>query len=363
MNIDLQPKKVSALLPTDIPFQTAYWSEVKSRLGWQPAAFDYRSSTGQAGDVLLLTRTLDSGPGVAYVPQGPEAGPEPEQQGLFLEALSLALAKHLDSSVAFVRYDLPWTSPYASDAPKGEPWPGHPAVPLRELRMNFGTRTWNLRKAALDLTVADALVIDLRPPVEKIFAGMKSKTRYNIRLARKRGVSVFRAPFDKLPLFYDLYLQTAKRNGFATCAYSSFAALFSAGAPGRGSSETIFLLAARGSDILAGGIFVIAGRQALYLYGASAGERRDLMGPYALHWDAIRLARNKGCLTYDMGAVSSGPDSSHPFYGLYRFKTGFGGEIVHRSGSWDFPYHQESYASFRTLESINQLAAAAEPAS
>jgi lipid II:glycine glycyltransferase (peptidoglycan interpeptide bridge formation enzyme) len=200
-------------------------------LGWQPAAFDYRSSTGQAGDVLLLTRTLDSGPGVAYVPQGPEAGPEPEQQGLFLEALSLALAKHLDSSVAFVRYDLPWTSPYATDVPGGEPWPGHPAVPLREMRMNFGTRTWNLRKATLDLTVADALVIDLRPPVEKIFAGMKSKTRYNIRLARKKGVSVFRAPFDKLPLFYDLYLQTAKRNGFATCAYSSFAALFSAAHP------------------------------------------------------------------------------------------------------------------------------------
>ncbi len=201
MNIDLQPKKVSALLPTDIPFQTAYWSEVKSRLGWQPAAFDYRSSTGQAGDVLLLTRTLDSGPGVAYVPQGPEAGPEPEQQGLFLEALSLALAKHLDSSVAFVRYDLPWTSPYASDAPKGEPWPGHPAVPLRELRMNFGTRTWNLRKAALDLTVADALVIDLRPPVEKIFAGMKSKTRYNIRLARKGASRSFARPSTSCRFF------------------------------------------------------------------------------------------------------------------------------------------------------------------
>lgn len=362
MNIGVQPKNISALLPTDILFQTPYWSRVKSRLGWKPAAFDYRSSTGQSGDVLLLTRTLDSGLAVAYVPQGPEAGPEPDQQGLFLETLSLALAEHLDASVAFVRYDLPWTSPYALEAAAGQSWPGHPAVRLRELRMNFGTRTWNLRKASLDLTVADALEINLRPPVEKIFAGMKSKTRYNIRLARKKGVSVFRASVDSLPLFYRLYLQTAKRNGFPPGTYSHFSALFSAHAHKGGSSETIFLLAAKGPDILAGGIFVLAGRRALYLFGASSGERRELMGSYALHWDAMRIARNKGCLTYDMGAVSPGPDPSHPFYGLYRFKTGFGGEIVHRSGSWDFPFDQEGYTSFCNVESISRLTASAQPA-
>ena len=56
MNIGVQPKNISALLPTDILFQTPYWSRVKSRLGWKPAAFDYRSSTGQSGDILLLTR-------------------------------------------------------------------------------------------------------------------------------------------------------------------------------------------------------------------------------------------------------------------------------------------------------------------
>lgn len=355
MNIEVQPKKVHALLPTDILFQSVYWSKVKSHLGWNPVAFDYQSSAGQKGDILILIRTLEAGLAVAYVPQGPEVGPETEKQGLFLETLSLNLIKHLDSSIAFLRYDLPWESAYMPDANNGQSWPGRPPVRLREMRMNFGTLTWNLRKADADLTVADALILDLQAPVEKIFSDMKPKTRYNIGLARKKGVSVFRASMDMLPVFYNLYLQTAKRNGFPSCSYHHFSALFSATAHSGKGSETFFLLTAKGQDILAGGIFVISGRQALYLFGASSNERRDLMGSYTLHWEMIRIARNRGCREYDMGAVSPGPDPSHPFYGMYRFKTGFGGKIVHRRGTWDFPIDEMKYDSFRKFEIANRM--------
>ncbi len=355
MNITIQPKKVDTLLPTDILFQSVYWSKVKSHLGWHPVAFDYQSSAGQKGDVLILIRTLGTGLAVAYVPQGPEAGPETEKQGLFLEALSLNLMKHLDSSIAFLRYDLPWKSAYMPAENNGQSWLERPPVRLREMRMNFGTLTWNLRKADADLTVADALILDLRPPIEKIFSDMKPKTRYNIGLARKKGVSVFRASTDMLPVFYKRYLQTANRNGFPACSYRHFSALFSATVQSRKGYETFFLLAAKGPDVLAGGIFVVSGRQALYLFGASSSERRDLMGSHALHWEMIRIARTRGCLTYDMGAVSPGPDSSHPFYGLYRFKTGFGGKIVHRRGTWDFPFDEKKYDAFRNFELVNGL--------
>ena len=61
MKINIKPKKIQALYPTDILFQTAYWSRVKSHLGWKPAAFDFQASTGQQGDFLLPTRPLNNG--------------------------------------------------------------------------------------------------------------------------------------------------------------------------------------------------------------------------------------------------------------------------------------------------------------
>jgi len=93
----------------------------------------------------------------------------------------------MEPNVAFIRYNLPWEYPHAVDAADGEGWSGHPPPRLRKLRMNIGTRTWSLRKAPVDLTVADALIIDLDQSEEALFKGMQPKIRYNIRPARGRG--------------------------------------------------------------------------------------------------------------------------------------------------------------------------------
>jgi lipid II:glycine glycyltransferase (peptidoglycan interpeptide bridge formation enzyme) len=63
-----------------------------------------------------------------------------------------------------------------------------------------------------------------------------------------------------------------------------------------------------------------------------------------------------------MGAVSPGPDSGHPFYGMYRFKIGFGGKIVHRNGSWDYPLNMRGYMAFRNMESLSRMNLAANKA-
>lgn len=354
MKIDVCPKNIHTLHPSDILFQTSYWGKVKARLGWKPVAFDFHASTGQRGDVMLLIRSLGSGFSIAYVPQGPEWGPVPEQYGLFLESLSQEIGNHIDSKVAFIRYDLPWLSPYAAEATDGRSWIGHPPRQLRELRMNIGTRTWNLRKASLDLTVADTLIIDLDQPEADILAAMKPKTRYNIRLSQRKEVRVLNASVEELPVFYCLYGETARRNGFPAGSYRHFAALFSTRDLHPGDPRIIFLLAKRGQEILAGAIVAISGRRALYLFGASANEGRNLMGSYALHWEAIKKARAMGCSAYDMGSVSPADDPGHPFYGMYRFKTGFGGNIVHRNGSWDYLLDRDGYQAFRNYEtSVN----------
>ncbi|OPY60263.1 MAG: Lipid II:glycine glycyltransferase [Syntrophorhabdaceae bacterium PtaU1.Bin034] len=354
MLMKLRPKEPSALLPTDILFQTVFWSRVKSELGWNAHAFDL-ASQGCAGDLLVLTRSLCDGVTAAYVPQGPEYTPHPEHYGVFLEELSRLMAGYLDPPVSFIRYDLPWESQYSGGAcidPRGGSWEGRPEARLRELRMNFGTSRWNLRKAPLDLTVADTLMVDLRGSEEEILAAMKSKTRYNVRLAERKGVRVFPASYDMLPVFYDLYRQTAERNRFPACDLRHFSALFAPLAQRIDSTEIHFLLAVHDKDLLAGAIIAISGKTATYLFGASSSRNRNLMGPYALQWNAMRLARTKGCSTYEMGAVPPTADRTHPFYGMYRFKAGFGGKIVHRSGSWDYPLDEAGYTKFRNAEML-----------
>ncbi|MGA6925915.1 MAG: peptidoglycan bridge formation glycyltransferase FemA/FemB family protein, partial [Desulfosarcina sp.] len=92
-----------------------------------------------------------------------------------------------------------------------------------------------------------------------------------------------------------------------------------------------------------------------YLFGASSNQKRNFMAPYALHWAAMQAARAKGCLHYDLGAVAPAKDPCHPFFGLYRFKTGFGGKIIHQSGAWDYPLDDEGYQIFRNSETLDRI--------
>ena len=352
MALTVSPKALKDLFPTDIFFQTSFWGQVKAHAGWEPMAFDIGDSTCK-GDVLVLSQPYGSGMVAAYIPQGPEFGPNPEFYGTYLEELSEKLIPHLDSKTTFIRYDLPWKSPYAEDH-RDSCHPIAPEARIQEMRMNFATRSWNLRKSEVDMTVATSLVVNITGEENAILARMKSKARYNIGLSRRKGVRAFAAGRELLPAFYDLYLDTAGRNHFSVCEYDHFAALFSAFHQNHRDTEIVFLLAAHENDLLAGAIIAISGKTALYLFGASSNRKRNFMGPYAVHWEAVRQARVRGCVEYDMGAVSPGADPDHPFYGLYRFKSGFGGRIVHRTGSWDYPIDRDGYTTFRNVETVSR---------
>ncbi len=301
--------------------------------------------------MLVLIKSLSGHNAVAYVPQGPEFAPEEEKHGLFLEALSASIVEGLNSRLAFIRYDLPWKSPYAEDmAEKG--WWDYPEPRIQEMRMNFGTRHCNLRKAPVNMMVTHSAIVDIGGSPEQIFARMKPKTRYNIRLAARKGVCVRSASVRQLPAFYALHRETARRNKFLACELDHLMALFAARGGESPAPEVALLMATHGRDVLAGAIIAISRKGAVFLHGASANVKRDHMGPYALHWAAIQYARSCQCRTYDMGAVSPGRDPAHRFFGLYRFKSGFGGRIVHRSGTWDFPLDEEAYTDFRNSETL-----------
>jgi len=160
---------------------------------------------------------------------------------------------------------------------------------------------------------------------------------------------------DSLAIWYDLYKQTAVRNNFFLHDISYFRIVLSARANDTLSPADVHLLVAEvEGKPLAAMFLVVSANRGTYLYGASATENRNYMATYALQWRAMQIAKEKGCTEYDFFGVAPQADESHPMYGLYRFKTGFGGEIFHRMGCWDYPLDNEKYKYYTSMEFKNQ---------
>lgn len=343
--IDLAPTPTDDLGPTSNLFQSPLWARFRRELGTRVVTMDL--GPPEARMMVQLERQGDFE--LAYVAAGPDVPVDEGEEGRFLERLSGQLHAELPGDPIAVRYDLPWPSPFAGDEER-------PSVRSREIRMNFGTSEHRLSKAPTDRLAPDTVQLDLAPGEEEILAAMRSKTRYNIRLAARRGVTVSRVGAERLSEWHRLYVGTAERKGFRPQSLDYFARLFELA---RGHRPELRLYLAFGPRTaggpaparpLAGIVVAHAGRTATYLYGASAADHRSLMAPYALQWHAIREARAVGCSTYDLFGVPPAADRGHPMYGLYRFKTGFGGRLVHRRGAWDYVYDRDAYEVFGAAE-------------
>jgi lipid II:glycine glycyltransferase (peptidoglycan interpeptide bridge formation enzyme) len=334
------------LLPTELDLcdqassflQSAFWGRFKARFGWEPRAFlvEFTPETAVPTrmPLLVLTRPLVRGVSFAYVPWGPALPPAfpacDDARTQVLAELAGALRRHLPRSVAFIRFDPPWYSVEAQGTPA--PLIGKP-----------------FSRAAADVQPPDTVLIDLSQSEEALLAAMKEKWRYNIRLSARKGVAVRQAGAAGLDVFYRLFEETAKRDGLAIHSRDYYAALFALAGEQAGVDMRLYIASHEGED-LAAIITLFRGGEAVYLYGASSNSKRNLMAPYLLQWTAMKDAKASGCTQYDLFGIPPNDDPSHPMAGLYRFKTGFGGAIIHRSGSWDFAYRPAIKALFTLAE-------------
>jgi lipid II:glycine glycyltransferase (peptidoglycan interpeptide bridge formation enzyme) len=312
--------------------QSDFWGAFKGSFAWKPYAFRAVWQDGGEKPLLALYRPLAAGRGFAYVPWGPESFPvSPEARtGLLLET-ARALKPLLPGSTAFIRFDPPWFSA------------GDEAAPL--IFKPF-------RRAASDIQPPDTVIIDIEPPLDAILARMKPKWRYNIRLGAKK-TRVYRADTHGLDAFYTLLTETARRDRIAIHGIDYYRRLFDTAASHAGVDLRLYLAEADGRP-LAGIITLFRGKTAVYLYGASSGLNRNLMAAYALQWQAIRDAKDAGCSVYDLFGIPPDDSPKHPMAGLYLFKTGFGGRIIHRPGSWDYPVDFLFTNFFRAAEKLRK---------
>ena len=165
-------------------------------------------------------------------------------------------------------------------------------------------------------------ILDLGKDEDALLAEMKQKTRYNIRLAARKGVEVHEAGLGDLDAFYTLYQQTAKRDDFFIHAKPLYHTMFSL----YEQTRSFCLLFARYRGQLIGAVTLLRmGATCWYLHGASGNEHRNLMAPYLLQWKAIERAKRWGCSLYDFRAVPDLLREDQDMFGVYRFKEGFGG--------------------------------------
>ncbi len=301
--------------------QSFEWGEVKRTTGWAPRRLLLEEG-GQARAAALILRRevpLLRAP-VLYVPKGPLLA---EDGSALLEAALAWLEEEARRARAiFIKID---PDIVADDA-----------AALEVLRR----RTW---RRGEDVQFRNTILVDLRAEEEALLGRMKPKTRYNIRLAERRGVRVREGTAADLEAFYELYRETGWRDGFLTRPYPYYRQVwqtFLEAGWGR------LFLAEHEGELLAGLFLLRFGPCAWYMYGASSGRKREHMPNHLLQWEAMRWARAAGCTTYDFWGA---PDQLHPedpLWGVYRFKAGFGGRFVSRLGAYDFVVRPALYLAF-----------------
>ena len=165
---------------------------------------------------------------------------------------------------------------------------------------------------------------------EELLASFHQKTRYNIRLAMRKGVEVRVCGKEMIPAFSELMLVTGVRDGFVTRQPEYFSAMLD----NLGEHCRLYMAFYEGEPI-AGTLAIWYGDKVWYLYGASSNEHRNLMPNYLLQWEMIRWAVEKNCRIYDFRGVPGLVPEDHPLYGLVKFKRGFNGDYTEFVGEMD----------------------------
>jgi len=326
--------------------QSFEWGELKAKFGWQffPLALVERVTSSNSekigegtilGAALILEKKLPLGKTFFYCPQGPVLDCAPWEFEKMKKYLNLFLAKIRELArkrkAIFLRVD-PSFSKTEFD--------------LRTLR------SLGFRKGFEEIQPECTLKVELSPSEEEILAQMKQKGRYNIKIATKRKVKVEESSgLMGTKVFLAMHQETAQRDKFATHGSEYLTELIKM--LGKKDWGSLFIARHEGSA-LAAILVSFFGKEAVYLYGASSSEKRELMPTYLVQWEAMKKAKKRGLEKYDFWGIAPTDDPNHHWAGLRRFKTQFGGRQIDYIGSWDLVFKPLWYRGFEMAEKFRR---------
>lgn len=311
-------------LPYHHVLQSWEWGEFKHRYGWVPErlAFSYQGDDRVVAAAQVLSRRASPAPvAVLYVPKGPVLDyTDHSLRRMVLDALAAFARKR---QAIFIKID--------PDVVAGT---GDEEVVPQDLGLglikDLSSGGWRFSRDQIQFR--NTVQLDLLKPEEDLLAAMKQKTRYNIRLAERKGVVIRPGKTEELPLLFDMYAETAARDQFIIRpleyykdAWEDFMNAGLANA----------LVAESEGLAIAAIILFCFGDRVWYMYGASRNVGREKMPNHLLQWEAVRWAKNQGYSVYDMWGAPNEFIESDPMWGVWRFKSGFGGDVVRHIGAWD----------------------------
>ncbi len=192
-------------------------------------------------------------------------------------------------------------------------------------------RGW--KKSAEQIQFKNTAVLDLSGTEDDWLKRMKQKARYNLRLSQRNGVRVRIAKLPELGSLYRMYVQTASRDRFIIRDEEYYLNVWKKFIEANMAEA---LIAEVDGEVVAGLMLFFFGKRAWYLYGMSSPRHREKMPNYLLQWEAMRLAKAKGCDQYDLWGAPDDFDPSDSMFGVFRFKEGLGADVIRTSGAWDF---------------------------
>ncbi|MGC9394007.1 MAG: lipid II:glycine glycyltransferase FemX [Anaerolineae bacterium] len=300
-------------LPQAHILQSWLWGELKGSRGWAPLRFLWRvdDRVVAAAQVLVLQRGRLR---LGYIPKGPLLD---WTDGALAETVLTQLAAYAQQGgLLLLKID----PDVRADTEVGGA--------TRTLLTKLG---W--RASFEQVQFRNTMLLDLQPGLDRLMEQMKSKWRYNIHLAVRKGVTIRDATPDDFPLLCAMYAETAMRDSFIIREEAYYQDVWERFMR---AGLTWALIAEVDNAPLAMAIAFHLGPCAWYMYGASRDTGREFMPNHLLQWHIILRATEAGCTVYDLWGAPDTLDTTDPLWGVYRFKAGFGATYVRHLGAYDY---------------------------
>jgi peptidoglycan pentaglycine glycine transferase (the first glycine) len=309
--------------------QLSAWGEQKAAYGWSYQRLALYEDEELVAGAQLLFRPLPMKLGtMAYLPYGSYVSDD-EQWDALLPAIH-QVAKN--KKAAFLKWEPGY---FFEDSPA----------------------QWGFVESPQRIQPPRTVMIDIRGDEETIQGRMNQGTRRNLRKAYKNEIRYYEANADDVTKFTAMMDTTGERNEFGVHEPAYYRKMYDLFVP----DHAALILAEHEGETLAGNFVIAVGKGAIYLEGASSNEKRNLMAAYGVQWEAIQWAKKRGCIWYDMWGIPDEAEAtleaqfeerSEGLWGVYRFKRGWGGEIMRSAGTWDYVYNPLIYTVYKAVLSI-----------
>ena len=322
--------------------QSWEWGAFQKKLGRKVWYFGIKNESQMIAQALVVKHNLPLCKSYFYCPRGPIIPASGDSKSKILELLIKEIKEIAKGENAIF-----WRMEPLNKDVLSKVYPVKSFTESKRKSLILFNRVNSLKfrvVAVRPVQPSKTLILDFKKSEPDLLSQMHSKTRYNIRLAQKHGVKVFKSNEEKyLNIFLNLLHQTSEREKIKSYPDNYYKKLLNSESKSACAGRFASLyLAEYQNRILAAHLLIFFNHTATYVHGASSREHKEVMAPYLLHWHTIQQAKKENIYFYDFWGIDK-----KKWPGLTRFKTGFNGEKIVYPGTFDIPLSKIWYYLYK----------------